>query len=176
MIDIVQYRASIGSFAGVSLKKTQLMRDVDGLCLGDLYNEYEHWPHLFMNYVKHYLLQYLGIYDTISQSVIKLKLLLLSNDVEENPGPQFTKIISGSFHQGDVEKFLESAGLQCAINCIISTCFSLVKKISVWNPNDLDYILETGDKYFKSHGYVQYLALDELPLIVDIAGLYFQPE
>ena len=84
MIDIVQYRASIGAFAGVSLKQNQLMRDVDGVYLGDLYNEYEHWLHLFMNYVKHYLFQYLGIYETISQSVINLKLLLLSNDRDKS--------------------------------------------------------------------------------------------
>ena len=83
------------------------------------------------------------------------------------------KIVSGSFHQGDAEKFLESAGLQCGINCIISTCFSLVKKISSWNPNDLDYILETGDQYFKNHGYTRYLALDELPIVVNI-GIIFE--
>ena len=62
------------------------------------------------------------------------------------------KIVSGSFHQGDV-KFHESAGLQCGINCIVSTCFSVVKKVSLWNQSDLDYVLETGNEYFKNNGY-----------------------
>ena len=60
------------------------------------------------------------------------------------------KIVSGSFHQGDV-KFNESAGLQCGINCIVSTCFSVVKKVSSWNQSDLDYILETDNEYFENN-------------------------
>ena len=86
------------------------------------------------------------------------------------------KIVSGSFHQGNVDKFYESAGLQCGINCIVSTCFSIVKKISSWSGSDMDYILETGDQCFKYLGYSQYLALDELPSVIHINGYVFNLE
>ena len=83
------------------------------------------------------------------------------------------KIVSGSFHQGNADKFHESAGLQCGINCLVSTCFSIVKKISSWSANDLDYILETGDQCFNNLGYSQYLALDELPNVIRINDYIF---
>ena len=55
------------------------------------------------------------------------------------------KVTPGSFHQGNVQKFFETAGLQCGINSIVSICFSNVKKISSWNTGDMDFLLETGN-------------------------------
>ena len=78
------------------------------------------------------------------------------------------KVIPGTFHQGNVQKFFETAGLQCGINSIVSICFSMIKKISSWNTDDMDYILETGNECFKKLGYSDYLALDELPSIIHI--------
>ena len=50
---------------------------------------------------KSLLLQDLGIFKTINESVIKFKLLAISMNVERNPGPEFTKVICGSFSQGN---------------------------------------------------------------------------
>ena len=62
--------------------------------------------------------------------------LLLSGDIELNPGPNslhpgpnslqeiFTdKSVQGSFHQGN-DKFLETAGVQCSSNCFFAVCYS----------------------------------------------------
>ena len=55
--------------------------------------------------------------------------LLLSGDIELNPGPDilqeiFTdKSVQGSFHQGN-DKFLETAGVQCSSNCFFAVCYS----------------------------------------------------
>ena len=78
------------------------------------------------------------------------------------------KVIAGSFHQGNVNKFCETAGSQCGINSIVSICFSMIKKISTWNTGDMDYLLETGNECFKKLGYSVYLSLDELPNIIHI--------
>ena len=46
-----------------------------------------------------------------------------------NPAPEQTynviKVTPGSFHQGNVEKFFETAGLQCGINSLVSICFTM---------------------------------------------------
>ena len=107
-------------------------------------------------------------------TIFILLLTVLNMEQIQGKSENYTvmKIVPGSFHQGD-PKFHESAGLQCGINCIVSTCFSVAKKISSWNQSDLDYILETGNEYFKNNGYTQYLALDELPIVVDIDGYVF---
>ena len=54
----------------------------------------------------------------------------LTVDLETNSQPTYNviKITPGSFHQGNVEKFFETAGLQCGINSIVSMCFTMVKK------------------------------------------------
>ena len=62
---------------------------------------------------KSLLLQDLGIFKTIYESVIKFKLLAISMNVERNPGPEFTKVICGSFSQGNNPKFGNMAGKQC---------------------------------------------------------------
>ena len=67
------------------------------------------------------------LYCTQDPSYIFLKTnytLLLSGDVELNPGPKSLhdvfpeKCIQGSFHQGN-DKFLETAGVQCSSNCFL---------------------------------------------------------
>ena len=92
----------------------------------------------------------------------------LTVDLETTPQPTYynvLKVTSGSFHQGNVKKFFETAGLQCGINSMVSICFTVAKKISSWNTSDMDYILETGNECFKKLGYSVYLTLDELPSI-----------
>ena len=70
-------------------------------------------------------------------------------------------------------RFGISAGLQCAIYCAVSSCYSAVKQISRWDQSDLDYILETGNNLYCANGYSRYLALDEIPSICNLGGFTF---
>ena len=73
----------------------------------------------------------------------------------------------GSFHQGN-QMLGETAGIECTNNAFLAICFSAVKNVSVWKPFDLDYILYHGDNLMKSLKAFQPLAVDELPLSVNI--------
>ncbi|XP_057297689.1 uncharacterized protein LOC130628722 [Hydractinia symbiolongicarpus] len=89
-------------------------------------------------------------------------VLLLSGDVETNPGPcTILKSVQGSFHQGDV-RLGTFTGIQCMCNSLFAIVWSALKKISFWNPGDLDHILSEGTKWYTNLGYTnQYLS--ELP-------------
>eukprot|EP00111_Clytia_hemisphaerica_P022200 TCONS_00065248-protein len=79
--------------------------------------------------------------------------LLLSGDIELNPGPpqEEIKSIQGSFHQGN-SKFGETAGIQCSSNCFFAICYAQLRKLSLWKTRDLDYVLNQGDLNFKNLG------------------------
>ncbi|XP_057302950.1 uncharacterized protein LOC130637935 [Hydractinia symbiolongicarpus] len=91
-------------------------------------------------------------------------VLLLSGDVETNPGPcTILKTIQGSFHQGDV-RLGTFTGTQCMCNSLFAIVWSALKKVSFWNPGDLDHILSEGTKWYTNLGYTnQYLSASELP-------------
>ena len=71
-------------------------------------------------------------------------------------------IVQGSFHQGN-EKFGETAGLQCTCCSLFSIAFTLVKSPGYWDTKDLDFIIENGDKTYKSLNVLRYLMIPELP-------------
>ena len=101
----------------------------------------------------------------INMAFLKLSLLLISGDIESNPGPptrEILKTVSGNFNQGHL-KFGATAGIQCACNALYAICFSIVKKVSIWKSFDLDYILENGDETFKTVGISRAMELNELP-------------
>ena len=91
--------------------------------------------------------------------------LLLSGDVELNPGPVPvpTKYVQGSFNQGDVSRFGLTAGIQCCCNTIVSIIYSKCKQINFWKTSDLDYILIEGDKHFKTLGFTKSPFVDQFP-------------
>ena len=78
--------------------------------------------------------------------------LLLSGDIELNPGPSENKSMQGSFHQGDFIKFGQTAGIQCSSNCFFAICYAQFRKLSLWKTHDLDYVLDQGDLNFKNLG------------------------
>ena len=103
----------------------------------------------------------------INMAILKLSMLLLDGDIESNPGPppvayKIQKAILGTFHQGH-SKFGNSSGIQCSCNALFALCFSLMKKVSIWKPWDLDYILDNGDAVFKTIGIMRALSMYELP-------------
>ena len=64
------------------------------------------------------------LFISIFTSIFILQLTVLNMEKVLGKSENYTvmKIVSGSFHQGNVEKFQESAGLQCGINCMTATC------------------------------------------------------
>ena len=73
-------------------------------------------------------------------------LLLLSGDVELNPGPSSfpSKVVTGTFHQGD-PRFGVTAGTQCLCNSIWSVCFFSTKALRFCTSRDLDTVLTLGN-------------------------------
>ena len=66
-------------------------------------------------------------------NVIITRILKLSGDVELNPGPyEIIRSIQGSFNQGNVALFGETAGRQCVCNALFSICWSVVRDICNW--------------------------------------------
>ena len=117
---------------------------------------------------KSLLLQDLGIFKTINESVIKFKLLAISMNVERNPGPEFTKVICGSFSQGNNAKFGNMAGKQCCVIALYSLAFSMVKDVSYWQRDTLDSILEHGTALYEKLGKDGFLTVEDLSHQVEI--------
>ena len=63
------------------------------------------------------------------------------------------------------------AGMQCISACIsfFSLCWSVVRKISIWQ-SMANYILCTGDKIYKDLGVTKYLNVDDLPVKIYLYG------
>ena len=106
-----QCRSTIGAFASVSRKAKEQIDNIKGIDIDQLYEEFDHMPHVFLHFWKEYLLHYPGLYRTINEAILKWKLLSLLKDIEMNPGPEMERVVDGSFHQGN-EKFGNLAGRQ----------------------------------------------------------------
>ncbi len=110
-----------------------------------------------------------GVNKSGDPNLIFLKVnytLLLSGDVELNPGPS----VQGSFHQGN-SKFGETAGIQCSSNCFFAICYAQFRKLSLWKAHDLDYVLDQGDLNFKKLGISgQSPFIEEFSKTIDIGG------
>ena len=114
--------------------------------------------------------------------------LLLSGDIELNPGPStpsstsendssdtmvnILKFVQGSFNQCDV-RFNISRGIQCSCMTLVSICMAKVRKPTIWKESDLDFILTHGDNLFKTTGINRMLYSDELPNIFFIENSHF---
>ena len=70
---------------------------------------------------------------------------LIADGIESNPGPDHSKHFNRSVlhdtYQGDV-KFSETGGFQCIYNSFFAISFSLIKKVSLWKSNDLNFIAD----------------------------------
>ena len=73
-----------------------------------------------------------------------------------------SRVKQGSFSQSD-ERFLPTAGIQCACISLYSICYSTVKQVARWSPNDIDFNVTQGDRLFKHLNYDRPLSSDELP-------------
>ena len=78
------------------------------------------------------------------------------------------KSVQGNFDQGNVARFGDTAGKQCACNALFSACWSVVRKVSIWKAYDLDNIFIEGDKIYKFLNKDDFLSVDELPRRIKI--------
>ncbi|XP_065943020.1 myosin-2 heavy chain-like [Magallana gigas] len=58
------------------------------------------------------------------------------------------KVLQGNCHQGH-PKFGASAGKQCVLNSLASLMYSKVKLTKDWNVNDMNVVLNTGNKLYQ---------------------------
>ena len=137
-------------------------------------------PNLF--FIELLLMVHICTYTFISITLPAIKLRGGSDNNEEIPSTSktnipadknsslnyaFAEVISGNFNQGHPQ-YRESAGIQCGVIVIYSICFNIIRKVSTWTSNDLDFILKEGSDLFIKCGYDNILALDELPTAMEI--------
>ena len=98
-------------------------------------------------------------------------ILLLSGDIELNPGPPTpSKSVNGTLHQGDLP-FGNTAGSQCMCNTLWAICYSKIKNVRYWKQWDLDTILHHGNELYKEKGHLhEQLSFEELPDNLSING------
>ena len=77
--------------------------------------------------------------------------------------PQHYKHVSGTFHQGNNKYSAESRGNQCVCIDWNTLCFSISKSASTWQGNDIDSLLDAGDKMYRDFGFIGYPYLEDLP-------------
>jgi len=77
------------------------------------------------------------------------------------------KCIKATFNQGN-EKFGHTSGRQCTCIGLFSICFSFFKQVSFSNQNDLEYLIEQGDKLYKSQNTTLFLSCGEPPRNVQV--------
>ena len=171
MITLEAYRASIGKFSAkanhIRLRNAQsnspLFDNRSGFSLS-IDSSGIRFLKLFG------LLCFIVMIDlNLNMSFLKISKLLLDGDIESNPGPDFDKVVTGSFHQGDM-KFGQTAGIQCACNSLFAIAWSTVRKVTIWKALDLDNVLNNGDQLFKSLNKQTVCSADELPNKIYIHG------
>ena len=100
-------------------------------------------------------------------------LLILSNDVEENPGPTLydivdaSKTVSANFSQGS-ERFGQNSGKQCVAMSLTSTVYNQVQDVNTWNSFSLDTILLNGNSLYSC---ISNLVNKDLLLLIDVPEL-----
>ena len=71
--------------------------------------------------------------------------------------------IQGSFHQGNVEKFWDTARRQCTCMALFAIVYVSFKRLGIWKKCDLDVILMNGDQLYRSLDRTDYLSVTYFP-------------
>ena len=74
----------------------------------------------------------------------------------------FHKVVTGNISQGH-PKFGNSAGKQCVAICLYAISLSCITDVARSTSNNLDYIVENGDKLYVSLALDRYLEVEDLP-------------
>ncbi|XP_061185136.1 uncharacterized protein LOC133193183 [Saccostrea echinata] len=112
-----------------------------------------------------------NIKDLNEENYQKESISMQNSDDEGNShwkaGTLNSVSIQGSFHQAD-PLFGDNAGTQCVANCLAGLAYNVLKSAAIWQTNDMNKILVTGDELYT---YLQhcssitsrFLLVEELP-------------
>ena len=111
-----------------------------------------------------------SLYFFVNLHFAKFKFVkLIADGIESNPGTDHSKHYNRSVlhdtYQGGV-KVSETAGFQCIYNSFFAICFSLIKKVSLWKSNDINFIADQN--HLSSLVGTEPFTVDDLSLFVVI--------
>lgn len=165
MISVLQYRAAIGCHAAIAQKAQHMHKLGQALHARELYDSYEHMLHVYAKLMRNMIISFVGLYDYVVYASLRIRLILLANDIETNPGPLFSSLKQGSFNQGH-PKYGEAAGNQCAAIALYALCFSQNVSPSLWTTLLIDNILDKGTELYYSLKKPRFLEVTDLPSLV----------
>ena len=70
--------------------------------------------------------------------------------------------IQGPFHQGNVERFGDTAGRHCPCMSLFAMAYDSFKRLGIWNKCDFDVVLMKGDQLYKCLDRTDYLSVTDL--------------
>ena len=171
MISIQAYRTVIGLFY---LKARRIGQQQSNVHVAAAQQQQQHQNSHFNNsltlldtyFLRTFIMIFIGIviYCNVNLAFLKLLKLMCDGDIETNPGPTYTilKVVKASYHQGNT-RFGSKAGTQCACNSLFALDWSIIRKVSFWNTNDLDYILDIGNSLYNKLNLDRPLSINDLP-------------
>ena len=104
--------------------------------------------------------------DTVSQ---KKQQSDLSLSMTMSKFYSVLKSFQGSYNKGH-KRCGPTAGIQCTCVSIFSLCWSVLRKVSIWQSHDLDNMVCTGDKICQDLGVSKYLNVDDFPVKIYLYG------
>ena len=141
---VPQYRAAIGYYAPIAQNALNMHKLHETLHVTELYDSYDHMIHIYAKLFRHMIISFAGIYEYVFYACLRLRLILLANDIETNPGPLFSSIVQGSFNQACV-KYGEAV---CAAIALFTLCFSQSFSSFSWTTSVIDIVLDKGTELY----------------------------
>ena len=165
MNSVPQYRAAIGCYAPIAQNAQNMHKLHQTLLVMELYDSYDHMIHIYAKLLRHTIISFAGIYEYVFYACLRLRLILLANNIETNPGPLFSSIVQGLFDQACV-KYGEAAGSQCAAIALFTLCFSQNFPPFSWTTSVVDIVLDKGTELYCSLQTPRFLEVTDLPSLV----------
>ena len=161
MISIEQYRSNVGHFVPIAQHIQNLHMVGKEIDPRELYDMYIHTLHIAAKLISYLIISYVGVYDYVAFCVLRLKLIILANDTETNPSPQFS-VIRGSCNQGHA-KYGDAAEVS-----LFALLFSQRLQPEFWETTEIDYIADQGTELYKSLNTPRYLEVSDLSTLVPV--------
>ena len=172
MISVEQYRSSVGHYVPIAQHITNMHMVGGEIDPSEMYDMYIHTLHITAKLFSYLLISYAGVYDYVAYRVLRLKFIILANDIQTNPGPPVA-VIQGSYNQGH-SKYGDEAGKQwAAVSLFALTLSSQSLQPEFWTTKQIDYILDQGTELYKSINIPRYLEEHELPTLVDVEQTFY---
>ena len=84
--------------------------------------------------------------------------------------------IDGCFHQGNVEKFEDTAERQCTCMALFAIAYASFKSSGIWKKCDLDVILMNRDQLYKGLDRTDYVSVTDLPETLQVGSVQVNVE